>query len=167
MLGKAPEVACADSGYFSVADLKKIPAETTVIVPSQQQAQGDDSPQIRNPFHKAAFRYDAETDEYRCPAGNRLHAIPHTIFNRDETVSYQARREECTRCAFFGRCTRSSSGRTIVRLKDEAVKEQLEVRYSSAEGQGIFQRSFFQIGLIGMKEKRIEIIYLEGAFKGE
>ena len=140
VLGKAPEVACADSGYFSVADLKKIPAETTVIVPSQQQAQGKNSPQFRNPFHKAAFCYDAEADEYRCPAGNRLHAIPHTIFNRDETVSYQAKGEDCTHCAFFGRCTRSSSGRTIVRLKDEVVKEQLEARYSSAEGQATYKQ---------------------------
>lgn len=141
IFGQNPEHVCADAGYADVADIKKIAPEINVIVPSQRQAQEDKGLCPIKPFAKQHFVYDEPADEYICPEGKRLkfHDIPAA-----EKKRYQANGQECQSCPRFGNpddgcCTKSLSGRRIIRLADEDFKEQLESNYKLPKNQAIYK----------------------------
>ena len=139
-LGKNPQHVCADAGFSDVDDLKKIPSEINIVVPSQRQAQEDKGRCPVKPFAKQHFVFDAPADEYICPEGKRLpfHDIPETGKRR-----YQVKGHQCQSCPHFGsidegHCTQSLEGRRIIRLADEDFKEQLEAKYKLPENQVIY-----------------------------
>ncbi len=139
---KIPEHVCADAGFSDVDDIRKIPAEINVIVPSKRQAQEEKGLCPVKPFAKQHFVYDESNDEYICPDGRRLrfHDIPGAGKER-----YQADGQECQSCPHFGspgdgRCTESKSGRRIIRLADEDFKERLEDNYNLPANQAIYKR---------------------------
>ena len=70
-------------------------------------------------FPESAFRYDAKSDLYRCPAGKtlkprRLHPVRHTI-------EYKAPKAVCAACLLRSQCTRASNGRTLKRHEKQAL----------------------------------------------
>jgi transposase len=77
-------------------------------------------------FSKQDFRYDAESDCYVCPAGERLtHYLSAHHLGRD--VRYY-NTHACRQCKIRHLCTRNKEPRHIMRLKDEAVVERMAVR---------------------------------------
>lgn len=132
---KKPENIVADSGYASTQDLKKIDSDIKIIVPSQKQAQKDNDRHPVKKFDKEQFSYDKNKNEYTCPEGNHLKYKGKS----DDKYYYKAQKQDCDQCRNYGVCTKSKNGRTIVRLKDEEFKEQLEAIYESSEGQNIYK----------------------------
>jgi transposase len=62
----------------------------------------------------SAFRYEAETDCYRCPQGHHLHY--HNFKKEDQLVEYRiSDKTLCARCPLRPQCTRSQSGRSVSR----------------------------------------------------
>jgi transposase len=135
ILGKPCEVACADAGYANTKDLAKVQSDTTtVVVPSQRQVHEDP-----NPFKKARFRYDAEADCYYCPEGQSL--AFRKVVVPGEKLRYQVSHPSiCRGCLHDGICTQSKSGRRVIRLVQEEVKEQIEKNYHDPFYQAIYQR---------------------------
>lgn len=136
VLGKRCEVGCADAGYADSEELRKIDEQgIKVIVPSQRQAlhKGE------KPFSKSRFIYDPDEDCYRCPVGKRLRYVgtDRTTGKRHYRVTDSA---ICRSCEHYGVCTRSRSGRKIIRLADEAIKVKLEAQYEQAQSQQIYAR---------------------------
>ena len=75
--------------------------------------------QAKGIFPESAFRYDAESDTYRCPAGEllkprRVHPIRHTM-------EYKARAGACATCPLRPQCTRAKTGRTLHRHEKQAL----------------------------------------------
>jgi transposase len=138
VLDKAPKNACADSGYFDTDDMEKIAADTTIIVPTQQQVHKENQPHTCKAFPKELFTYDATSDEYVCPAGNRLRRTNRRPFGRSNSATYRASGALCRTCHQYGLCTSSPRGRQIVRLNNEHVKERIEKAYQSPEGRHIY-----------------------------
>lgn len=139
--GKKPHDVCADAGYADVDDIKKIPEGINVVVPSHRQAQEENDRCPVKPFAKEHFVYDKSTDEYICPEGKRLkfQDIPEA-----GKIRYQANGRECQSCPRFGDprnggCTKSLSGRRIIRLAEEDFKEQMEANYKLPENQAIYK----------------------------
>ncbi len=136
-LGRPCMIAVADAGYSNASDIEKTTEKgIDVIVPSQRQALH--SPD-NNLFGKGKFQYDAEKDEYICPEGNRLRCSHYSKVKN----CYLYRMEDgalCRACPHFGICTRSKRGRATIRLKNEELREKLEARYASKEGQAIYKR---------------------------
>lgn len=126
------QIACADAGYSNMEEIEK----RTVIVPSQRQA-SDKRP---GPFDKSQFVYDQEHDCYYCPKGQRL------IFRRfhnkaRKKLDYRIEKPSiCRECCHFSVCTKSNSGRTIVRLALEELKQKVEKRYDQADMRQIYDR---------------------------
>ncbi len=137
MLGKKPEIVCADSGYSSMKDIKEIDKKITIVVPSQKQIQKERDEENIDKFDKEKFIYNEEKDEYKCPEGKILEYTR----EKDSTgkMEYRAKGEECVVCKHFGECTKTTKGRTITRLEDEKLKEQTEKIYNSKEGQKIYK----------------------------
>jgi len=141
ILGKKPENVCADSGYSSVKDFKEIDKAINVVVPSQKQVQKENDRHPLKPFDKEQFKYNKDTDQYTCPEGNQLRYIG---FSGGPTKKcYRAKAKICRKCRYFGKeagkCTNSRSGRKIIRLVDEELKEQMESNYVSEQGQEIYK----------------------------
>lgn len=136
-LGSACKTAVADAGYSNVENLKEtVTKQIDVIVPTQRQAlhkPNDD------PFGKDKFRYDSENNQYLCPEDKRLRYSHYS----SKKGHYLYRIEEaslCHECPHFGVCTNSKRGRAIIRLKEEELREKLEARYASEEGQAIYKK---------------------------
>ncbi len=136
--GKECKVGCADAGYADTEELGKIDSRgtTKVIVPSQRQALHNKE---EKPFRKDKFVYDKEQGCYVCPEGHKL------VYEgkRDEGKKAAYRISDaalCKECRHFGECTDSKSGRKIVRLIQEEVKEKLERQYEQPESQEIYAR---------------------------
>lgn len=135
VLGKTPENVCADSGYASTQDLKKIDKDITVVVPSQKQAQKENDRHNVKKFDKENFIYDKEHNEYICPEGKTLKYKGKS----GGKLYYKADKQDCDQCPHYDVCTKAKNGRSIARLEDEEIKEQFEAIYSSPEGQAIYK----------------------------
>lgn len=136
VLGKKPEIVSSDSGYHSLEDLEKVDEDITIVMPSQKQAQQEHGHSLGE-FDKERFRYDPDKDEYICPAGKRLKYMGHN--NVKGRGQYKAKGSECRGCRHFGVCTKSRNGRTVTRLDQEELMEQLKSTYQSPEGQEIYK----------------------------
>ena len=114
-------------GYFKIEDLEDCEnAGVTPYVPKP-----DRSPARRSGhFMKSEFRYDAATDTYLCPAGQRL--VPLYRFSPSKTrpgarlVSY-VNRAACLSCQLRDRCTKRTN-RHITRYENEAIMERMAAR---------------------------------------
>ena len=136
MLGRPCQTAVADAGYWNESLNETVKRKIDVIVPSRRQALHEPTD---DPFGKDKFRYDPENNQYFCPEGKRLKYSHystkkgHYIYRIEKTLL-------CQECPHFGFCTKSQRGRAIIRLKEEELRERLEVRYASEEGQEIYKK---------------------------
>lgn len=133
---KECQTACGDSGYADTDDLEEIDKRgTKVIVPSQRQAlHGEEKP-----FSKSEFKYDEEEDCYDCPEGKRLRYKG--LQEEGKKLVYEIEETEiCKQCPHYGKCTTSKTGRRILRLKKEKLKEKLEKQYEEEESQEIYEQ---------------------------
>ena len=102
----------ADSLYDSSEALAQLQARgVTTYVPER-------SPRPSPYFTRDEFGYDADADEYICPAGRRLKFRK----LRKGRRHYEARRADCSGCPLKAQCTRSRC-RTVTRACQEAARE--------------------------------------------
>jgi transposase len=136
LLGTPCQVACADAGYSDVTELEKIDQQgIRVIVPSQRQALHEEE----SPFNKSRFSYQPESDCYICPEGHKL-AYSFTSKKKGKRQYRMEDKRNCQQCRYFGQCTQSERGRSIIRLRNEEVKLKLEAQYETEAGQEIYRR---------------------------
>jgi IS5 family transposase len=78
----------------------------------------------RTPFFSVdRFRYEAERDIYRCPAGKELHFCQRQTTERSRR--YRARAKDCNACPLKTQCTTSKQGRSLCRSVDEACLDRV------------------------------------------
>ena len=135
--GKECEISCGDAGYAYTKELEKIDRRgTKVIVPSQRQALHNPE---EKPFSKDKFIYDKDQDCYCCPEGHKL--VYAGIHEPGRSIAYRINDANiCKQCSNFCECTNAQSGRKVVRLLQEEVKEKLERQYEQSESQDIYKR---------------------------
>ncbi len=82
-------------------------------------------------FGKQDFVYEAETDAYRCPAGERL---PHRYTNVEGGLTLRRYwTTACGRCDIKVRCTLAKE-RRVTRWEHEAVLDQVQRRLDADPG---------------------------------
>lgn len=116
----------ADRGYFSGEEVLKChKAGITPFVPkcmtSGAKADGR--------FDKAAFVYDAEHNEYRCPAGQILIWRSSRVEHGLNLHRYWS--SSCQQCAIKAKCTPSTE-RRVTRWEHEDVLEAMQTRLDQA-----------------------------------
>jgi transposase len=121
-LGRDDLHAIADKGYFSGAEILAChQAGITTTVP-RPETSGN---RKKGMFVKADFRYEADRDVYRCPAGNTL-----TYRYTREEDGLQVRRywiNDCQHCPLQPRCT-SGKERRITRWEHEHLIDEMRQR---------------------------------------
>jgi len=116
----------ADRGYFSGEEIRKChEAGITAFVPkcltSGAKAAGR--------FDKADFIYHAESNEYRCPAGQRLIWRYSTVDHEMTVNRYWS--SSCKECELKAKCT-TGDQRRITRWEHEEILEAMQTRLDKA-----------------------------------
>jgi len=113
----------ADAGYSDVAEIKQCEeAGVTVYVPTQNTSAN----RKLGLFGKERFRYEAEKDVYRCPAGKELTYRFATV-EKGRPIRYYVG-VACGSCSIKSQCTRNKENRRLTRHVDEGVMERMAQR---------------------------------------
>jgi transposase len=118
--------AVADRGYYKSEEILAChEAGITVFVPKTKTSGAT----FDGRFGKDDFIYDAETNEYRCPAGERLIWRYQTTERGLKFDRYWS--SECQQCSLKDKCTPSTE-RRVTRWENEGLLEDMQVRLDLA-----------------------------------
>jgi transposase len=119
----------ADKGYFKIEDIEA--CEKAGMVPYVPRPQRGPSVKA-GLFRKDEFQYDAATDSYVCPAGQRLHSYSSSLLRGLKKINY-VNKLACDDCSVRPRCT-AGKFRTVSRLENEAVLDRMAARLAKRPG---------------------------------
>ena len=127
ILGVETIEAVADRGYFKIEDIETCEkAGITPYVPRPQRG-----PSVKaGLFRKDEFSYDADSDSYVCPAGQRLYPYSSSMLRGLTKVNY-VNKLACDNCKILLQCT-GGKFRTVSRLENEAVLDRMQARLAQA-----------------------------------
>ncbi|GAI98048.1 unnamed protein product, partial [marine sediment metagenome] len=112
LTGQRIPVTLADGGYHTAASLEAGERRGQVLVMAERY-QGE----VQTPYFKDQFAYDATTDSYICPHGQRLpfRGLRKSQLTGSRSIRiYRASRTDCRTCPAFGVCTRDKhAGRAL------------------------------------------------------
>ena len=121
-----PERLVADTAYGSAANLAWL-VEDKSIEPHIPVF--DKSTRTDGSFERADFLYDHENDSYICPADKRLRrsnrnfSTPRTRIDKDGSIRYRARQQDCQGCVHRQRCTPNMPARKVTRSIHEGARD--------------------------------------------
>ena len=125
-MGTETVTAVADRGYFKSKEILACEnAGVEVYVARPEKSSG----MVEGRFCLADFIYDADKDEYRCPAGKALIWRFDSVEKGLKMHCYWS--SNCKSCAIKSQCT-GSTERRIKRWEDEAVLESMQKRLDQA-----------------------------------
>ena len=115
--GRAVETAVGDSQYGTVENFRDCHQRGICSHMGDLNAKARGKGRRKGIFDETMFAYDAETDTYRCPAGQVLARRRHKKKRR--AYEYAAGAKTCAACELRPRCTRSKSGRSVKRHENQ------------------------------------------------
>jgi transposase len=129
--------AVADKGYHEADQLEACEqAGIETFVPQQGTSSGQGKGGVEI-FPKEKFSYEATTDTYQCPAGQKLARCSESKSRGKDTIRY-ANYAACRQCELKTQCT-TGAHRMIGRRPNQAVLERAALR-AKAQPQIIAQR---------------------------
>ena len=129
VLGVETIEVVADKGYFKIEDIEA--CEKAGMVPYGPRPQRGPSVKA-GLFRKDEFQYDATTDSYVCPAGQRLHPYSSSLLRGLKKINY-VNKLACDDCKIRAQCT-GGKFRTVSRLENEAVLDRMQARLTKRPG---------------------------------
>jgi len=126
--GKNPQQAMFDAGYFADTVINEgLERDIDLLVPEGRSDQADRSFKKKSTkqFPKSSFEYNEITDTYNCPAGKELTAGRHYKGNENISSYIEYTTSSCANCTQREQCTKSSSGRRILRYSSDEAKDAL------------------------------------------
>jgi len=123
VLGVETIAVVADRGYFKIEDIEA--CEQAGIEPYVPRPQRGPSVKA-GLFRKDEFQYDADSDSYVCPAGQRLYPYSSSLLRGLRKINY-TNKLVCDDCKIHSRCT-NGRFRTVSRLENEAVLDRMQAR---------------------------------------
>lgn len=157
--GQTPGAVLADGNFATGEVLAYLDAQDIEAYMPIRSASPDDNPAVREDptqpvpeaqkarlprhgahFARAAFVYDPQADEYRCPAGHPM--TPHKQ-GRTRTGAPQTayRCEACPGCPWAKDCIKGKTPhRTVTRDAHEPLREEATARLKSETGQAVYKK---------------------------
>jgi transposase len=123
VLGVETIAVVADRGYFKIEDIEA--CEQVGIEPYVPRPQRGPSVKA-GLFRKDEFQYDADSDSYVCPAGQRLYPYSSSLLRGLKKINY-TNKLACDDCKIRSQCT-NGRFRTVSRLENEAVLDRMQAR---------------------------------------
>lgn len=144
--GEAPQQVVVDGGFTSRENILAMDEKGVDLIGSLDEHASQSAGQMRRrgvdeAFYPAAFQYEEEQDQYRCPAGRVLR---HDGQERGIGVvhhRYRAAAADCAGCAFKAGCCpqNESKGRTITRSIDAPAVRAFIEKMQTAEAKAIYR----------------------------
>lgn len=110
----------ADTGYYNYLEIIDVVDKSTELLIKPQKGKQD---KVASGFDKENFKYDAINDKYTCPLSYEL---PFKWNGKQDGKEYK--RYTCEAFEICGQkesCTSAKGGRSVTRLKDEEVIQQI------------------------------------------
>ena len=126
VLGRDTLEVVADRGYYNGDEIRACEQAGIEAYLPKPNTSGN---KAKGLFDRSEFHYNAEDDEYECPAGERLIYRFTNIERGKEMRRYWS--SACTRCPIKNRCT-TGQYRRIGRWVHEAVVERAQARLDCA-----------------------------------
>jgi len=127
------EAVGLDAGYFTPGICKGLEDRDIYGVMGYRRPN-----HVKGYFYKRDFIYDETKDCYRCPNGQE---IPYRTTNRQGYREYISDENQCRKCAYLNRCTRSVGCRKVVtRHVWQASKDRVDEHRLSDRGKDIYAR---------------------------
>ncbi len=139
MIGQRVELTLADGGYHTAANLEAGERRGQRLVMPERYHEG-----VQGPYFKDRFIYDATTDSYLCPYGQRL-SFRGTRRNNGNIPGpyrlYRASRTVCHACPAYGVCTRDvHSGRALWIGPSDALLRRHRRWMTTEEAKALYSR---------------------------
>jgi transposase len=154
-LGQLPKKVVADAGYGSEENYAYLEGEEVeAYVKYNTFDREQKKTRRRGLFHEDDFVYDAERDEWVCPAGRRL-SDGHTELHTTESGYVIERRhyecQDCAGCPLRSQCTRAEGNRQlVVSLELRRMRAQARENLLSEEGKALRSRRGVEVeGVFG------------------
>jgi len=138
--GRVEQTVVADKGYGTREVYKAMHQRgVTPCIPHQKHGG------THGTFSSDRFRYDAERDQYICPAGHALkRKVPRRARRNDTPVRYYADEATCRACPLRRQCTKNSRGRTVTRDPDQRYVEWADRCYSREHRRRLGRRRLYR-----------------------
>ena len=117
-LGRVAEQTVADGGYASGEQFKQAEARDLPVIVSLR-----DEPEAKGEYSKAHFQYEAVTNEYVCPRGERLIQVGLNKSHATQQHPDVIYRCHNTSCPVREQCSKEARGRKIRRPYGEDARE--------------------------------------------
>ena len=140
--GAAVDKMSMDNGYFSGPNLHAVAVRDIdgYIATDKTEKPAEESLVCSDrKFVKADFIYDAQADEFICPAKERLISKPESKAKRK---SYRASKAVCKECPYRSRCSNSKkeAGRVIRTDRFESIRQAMNQKMETAEAKTVYER---------------------------
>jgi len=124
--GRRVEQGQYDAGYFSYQMIAMALERNLDLLVPEGRARGEDDweKSSSKQYPKNRFKYEPESDRYRCPGGDYLLPVRSSAsLASKEYVKYQG--TKCASCKLKTKCTTSPNGRSVKRYPGDEGKEAL------------------------------------------
>jgi transposase len=143
-VGKRPQQVVADGGFTTRETILGLEGQGVDYVGGawgQKEASGPGERRTDGRLGAEAFTYDAATDTYTCPQGQKLtyQGEKHDRVGVTRHL-YQARASDCAGCPLRAQCCRGRSGRTIVRSENVPVVAAFVAKMQTEAAQQIYRQ---------------------------
>lgn len=140
VMGGLPARLLLDAGYHSGTLLRDL-AEREIDVLCARGKADDERQRVarEGQFGRRQFRYDAESDSYACPAGERL-VFRQTGVDRGRPFRRYRNEGACARCELRAQCTNNPQGRYISRYEGEEYKEAMAAVLQQPAARAVYLR---------------------------
>ena len=144
-LAQKPKQVVVDAGFTNQASLEAMEKKQVDVIGVLAARSGGQNllPKrgVTPEFYPEAFRYDAETDSYRCPADKVLKFESEQQLAASLHRRYRAKRRDCKRCAFQGQCCpETKRGRSLVRSQATPQVLAFQAKMETSEAQAIYKQ---------------------------
>ncbi len=143
--GCSPKTVVADSKYGTIDNFLACSSRgMRVHVPDLHRVakKRESKKRGRQLFSHKMFTFDAKSDSYTCPAGNRL--TRKSLHMKRLSIDYASPKSVCDKCSKRDQCTRNKSGRTIKRhLRQDELDRMREIANSIVAKIDLRKRTHF------------------------
>ncbi len=157
--GERAETVVADSKYGTAENFLAAHDRGIAAHIPDLRRHATERAENRGIFPDTRFAYDAQSDTYRCPAGQFLRRK--SFHARRHSTDYAAPKKACAACNLRDQCTRNKMGRTITRHLRQQPLDQMRAATRSAQARGdirlrqhLMERSFARASRFGFDHAR-------------
>ncbi len=180
-LEQKPEQLLVDGGYVSQGNIVCMSQQAIDLIAPwvDRQPKGEQNlkrRQLDPAFYPEAFRYERETNQYQCPAGEWLSYEGSEVRPFQTRLRYRAKASACRACPAQSRCCpHTRKGRSLVRLEVSPAVKAFQEKMQTPEAQQLYKKraplaefthawikekmKLRQFRLRGLKKVKLEILW--------